>query len=517
MVILYFVFGVYLEDYECMFSNFIFGNYNIYVENIFQTTNHFIILRLYQYMQGVFFEWNIYGFILFFYNVSSLILCGLVLYRILWINFKIRSYLFYVVLLYILIGDTFININSARNAFFIFMGAIAYVESCFHENKIISNKKKYIIYLMVIYSILIRFEIILILSLIYLIFSFLRRKTLPISYFSIIVSFVVLILFQINSNLFTPNDERIFIKYEKNIIDKGSINYNDLSDENRFFIDALLQEQLVDYIHFDERFYQEILYQKGTLVKKIKVFSREYLNAFNMSKNEFKNSWKVMLCAIFSMLYVIFSSKSNRNKKVIIESILLCFPMSLLSFTMLPARFLIPYFTVFLLFNIFVLALNKTRFLNIFLGFILILFVSKNSTDKIKYENKLSLHNQVMSDLNKLNNSTPYILYSFSEELFSPLPLSRIKKQNAYFLNLFLFTGWGLYKKPWQEFCKCNPLSIESKLEYIVNKKLMIIMNNRQASFLKVYCNKILNRKLQTNKIKNNNIFDAYTLEFHDN
>jgi len=518
-IILLIVLGAYLEDYEAYFASFLHGTFTKPWGSTLDCSSHIILLHIYKHIAFIFPNYNVYGIILFTYNWIILTLLGLVVYRILRINLSNNSLLLFVLLYGILSVDSFLNIHHTRQTFFLMAAVMGFIESCRFEGKKISITFWFLIIVVIIFATLIRFESVWLFSLIYIAAILLQKQFTKQALLPLFISGLVLILYY---NLFVPKiseAKQVYIYKEREIYDRNNIDYAKLNKTQLLDVNAIMQYGITDKEHYTLTFYDSISKYNSnnkmlSLTDGIKPYS--IIGSFKNSKYNFFRVGNYFIFFILSTLLIILNNFPNKKRYIFYAAFMFIIPFAICSYTIVPLRFLVPYLSILILINIFIYIIsNKINNTIISFAFVFLLIIFYQATvSKSNYQDLSKDYDRNTSKLNNLsiNRSikNPIIINNLYPIRFFPRnPFTKIKKQDALFLNLNMFGGWEINKDKWQEECHCNALSLKEKINYIIKNQNLFLVDEESFKFIQAYLSEKYNLEIKKINIGN---FDSKLL-----
>jgi hypothetical protein len=498
--ILFYFLGSYFEAYEGAISSFVHGTYANPCTSYFDINNHFITMSIYEYITPFFPEIQVYGVMMYVYNFLILTLLGMLLYRILKIN-VCSKILFIYLFIYLFISiDNIINLSSTRISILISVGIFCYIESNRLELKYISKVKRIIMLFVFVFACLMRPEAVLLTSLLYTFIIIIFKRFYIKSLTFISISVLIFMTFIIVINNFSSEAKQVFIFKEKEILDKNNFKTSGLEDGVNLDLMAFIQYGITDKEHFTLKFYDEIskfTAKNGfsSILEFIK--NRTYLNTLKHTVDESKSAWYYVAFFILTALLFIKNKTRIRNQFIIYFFFILLVPFVVCVNTIVPLRFLIPYFSVMSCINIILyLYYNDLDIkLRILFLVVLLLMLFSSFQQRKKYLHADVIYNKTVRNLIALNNitnlKTPIIINIIDYEKYFPVnPLQKVDKQNALFLNFFYHGAYDFYIKSWKDVCHCNTFSIKEKMDYIVAKKNLFLISDDAFDFMKLYFEK---------------------------
>lgn len=509
------LFGVYFDSYEGMISSIIQHTYGAPITNFWDSNVHFLLLYIYEKIVIIAPDYNIYGIVLVFYNVCILTFLGLVFYRILVVNLNKNNLFLFVFLYLILTIDSLVTVHTTRQAFFLIAAIFGLIESYKFELKKLSKTKWIFIVILIFFDSLLRFESVLLFSLIYIVLLLIHKRFTFSALASLLISSMVFFTFNYLISTYSSEGKKVFSYKEKEILIRDNVDYKRITSLQKLEVQALKQYFIADENHFKLDFYKSINKYPS---------SNGFLSIFDGCRFDFfwktlQRSWPDILSSLnyiifyfFTGFYFIIRQKFN-NKQFIIQFVFLSLvPILLALHSVLALRFLIPFFAISAVINLILYLCYFSidlRFFFICSVFILSVFYNQYNTRKINMdENKqFEIISKKLHKLDGLQQTkNPIIIYiNFPNSYFPVKPLAKLSKQNVLFYNFYLFSSDEQHVKGWFNACHCNSLSIKDKTDYIVANQNLFVINQEVFNFLKVY---VLMKYNLTIKKENIAVFD---------
>lgn len=498
--ILFYFLGSYFEAYEGALSSFVHGMYTNPFTSYYDINNHFLTMSIFEYLTPFFPKIMVYGVVMYVYNFLTLTLLGILLYRILKINVSNNWFLPFLFMYVFIAIDNIINLSSTRISILISVGVFCYIESIRFELKSIGNVKSMLLFLVFVFACFMRPEAVLLISLIYtfIIIIFKRFYLKSLTFISISVLIFMSFIFVINN--FSSEAKQVFIFKEKEILDKNNFKTSGLEDGVSLDLLAFIQYGITDKEHFTLKFYDEISkFNTKNGISSILEFvkNRTYLNTLKHTIAESKSVWYYLIFFILTALLLIKIKTRIRNQFIIYFIFILVVPFIVCINTIVPLRFLIPYFSVLSCVNIILYLYYNNLDIKISMLCLIVLLLTLFSSiqQRKKYLHTDFIYNKTAKKLSTLNNTTnlktPIIINIIDYEKYFPVnPLQKVDKQNALFLNFFYHGAYDFYIKSWKDVCHCNTFSIKEKMDYIVAKKNLFLISDDSFDFMKLYFEK---------------------------
>ena len=512
--------GSYLESYEGAFSSFLHGTYTKPCSSYLDINNHFLVMWIYEYISTFFPNVQVYGVIMFAYNWISISILGVVLYRILNVNIKNNNTIVFILLYFILCVDNFVNLSSTRIAFTGIVSIFGYIESCRFEEKEISFSQWIIVFFLVLFFCLMRAEAIILFSVIYLTILFIYKRFYKAALLPLLLSCIVFLAFNIIISAYSSEAKKVFIFKEKEIVDRNNFNYETLPESTKLDLLAFIQYGITDKEHFTLDFYNKIA--DSNLVSSNKTVVRSFIDGFQKkayfstlrhSIQESYSSWCFILCFILSGILLLRLRVDNHKKHLLFFIFILFFPFVICINTIVPLRFLVPYFSVTACINILIyLKISRKNNYVLFISAFCLLFIlyytvqAKRNYLKIDATFKnTSTKLELLAKQSKSEN--PIIINIIDYEKYFPVkPLDKMNRQQALFLNFFYHGAYDFYINGWKDVCGCNSFSLKEKVDYIVSTGNLFLIDDYSFEFLQKYLQQKYHLTLIRNEIGN---FDA--------
>jgi hypothetical protein len=511
-VLIYILFGTFFESYESIYNSFVNGTYTLPCITEWDTDVHFLVFSMYAKINSFFPGIQVYGIVLFSYNIIALTSLGLIIYRILYVNLNSKNLLLFTVLYCIVCIDNIINLSTVRIVFIGFASIIAYVESCRYEHKPISAICQFIFYIIILFLCLLRVEVIVLSSLFYVAILFIYNQFYKAAILPLLISSIMFITYNIIILNFSSEAKKVYYYKEIDFIFRDNYNLSKLSKDDSADV-SVFYKNISNKDHFSMQFYNRI--EKTEKQNGIEnIFNglniNAFINTFNKSKDEFRNSW-IFIAYATVCCFFLFPNKPKYRYYWLLRSLLLLVLLPILPcfYIHIPARFLVPYYSVIGILNIFqYIRQRKQKSMVYYFHFIIITAIIISD---LKYrENYLKISdnfNTFVTSINKIHttdiekNGLPVIVCSFDvNKNFSVNPLTGTSIQNTLIMNLYYYNSYDCYQTAWRNICNCNPLSVKEKLDYIVSNENNFIVSDATFKDLKNY----VQYKYQLNLVQTN-------------
>ncbi len=505
-LLFFYFFGIYFDTYEGMISSILQCTYSASITNWWDSNIHFLLLYVYEQISLLIPEYNVYGVILIFYNFSSLTLLGLILYRILVVNLEVKNLSFFLLLYAILSIDNFVNINTTRQAFVLITAILVFIESRRFEHKLINRKEWLLLVILMIFASLLRFEAVLLFSSIYIVLLLIYRRLIFSSLLSFLISGIIFIIFTFLISNYSSEAKKVFTYKEKEIIVRNNIDINRLSEKQLLEIQLLKDYYIADEIHYKLSFYDAISkypFTNGILSIFDGIRLDYFLNTLKMSQTDIVASWCYILFYFLSGILLLFKNKFKKRQFLYHYTFLFSMPFLLCLHSIVPLRFLIPFFSIagclniIIYFNLFYF--DKRIMMACLLFCLLLIYNAYNTKKKYQYAERkyIEVTKKLLNLDNKQHALNPIIIYqNFPNNYFPVQPHLKLQKQHALFFNFYLFSSDEQYVKGWSQVCDCNSLSMKEKMDYMVKNQNLFLVDEKTFDFLKTYFLTIYNTRL---------------------
>ncbi len=197
---------------------------------------------------------------------------------------------------------------------------------------------------------------------------------------------------------------------------------------------------------------------------------------------------------MLSTLLIILNNCPNKKRYLFYAVSMFSISFAICTYTIVPLRFLIPYLSILICMNIFVYIKHyKSNNTILSIPFVLLLIIIYQATlSKSNYQHRSKDYDQITSKLHNLSANKsikkPIVINNLYPIRFFPNnPFTKIKKQDAMFLNFNLFGGWEINKDKWQAECHCNALSLKEKIIYIIGNQNLFLVDEESFKFIQVY------------------------------
>jgi hypothetical protein len=257
-LIICFLFGIYYEAYEGVLSSFVSGIYTKPCINDWNNDVQFLLLSLYARINQFVPNIQLYGIVLFILTFIVISFFGIMIFKVL-ILISPKKNLCLFLLLYIPFSiDNLLNLSSTRIAFYAILSIIMLFEYYRYL-----NIKKYVIVVVIsmlffIISCLMRFEIVILVSLFYLIVLYVFKRFYIRAIFPFIISLSIFLIYTILISQFATQAKKTAFYKEKQFIDRNDIDYSNLSKNDLLEVEAFRNYHIIDDVHFKLDFYNRI-------------------------------------------------------------------------------------------------------------------------------------------------------------------------------------------------------------------------------------------------------------------
>lgn len=489
IVLIFFIHG-YLESYEGLYSVIVHGTYTDPAISDGLQDFHTLLFSLYARINQFFLNYNIYGIILYLLNLFSLTFFAYVL------NSYFKKYVILFFLCYTFFAiDSILNISSNRIIITLVLTVYFYIiQKGLNKSNLLSLLG------ILFFCLLVKAEIVLLLSVIFTL-GLLISKQLDKKY--VFLFLFILMYFIVIQTVFAKcftEARQTFLYHEFDFIDKSNIDYKKLNASQLLNVNAFKNNNLVDSIHFTNSFYEQIKFDnfffskmnfKQSFINTYKTlnitFSFFFLNLFLLSLVFFLKT-KYRLLAIYFFLFPLFTS-------LIIN---------------IPERFIITYFSFLTLFLIKLIIENEehTNQYKVICSVVLVLAIInlliKVPSEKNNYKQTQFKVEHFFNTIDKLKLGEDFLVIHNVEYLgryFPTDPFYKIPNKNVAFLNFWFFNSYNSYINYWKNKCKCNPLSIIAKIDFMVENNIKFVISDDDFKILQEYIYAKYGKMLKANRI----------------
>lgn len=490
--------GTYFEEYEGMFSSFVHGTYTEPVIKGTEVNVHSLIMPLYFYLNTLFPDIQVYGWVLIFYNYLTFVFAGLVLYRICRWNIGKYEGWFPYVLIILLMTDNIVNLSTTRIAFIGTGVLFAYIASRRAEGKNITAWQELLIAAGFFFYAMLRAEGVLIAAVFYIIVLFFFRRWERLSVWPLLFGFAIFVIYHLTMIWYTSEAISVYYVYEKELVDRGSIAATDTGMLS-FDLNAFLMHGITDREHFTRDFYQQLSQEKkddGIASILNGLTPQAFVASVRHSMGDIDKSKHVIILFLLNVIFYLIVQQKNVLRNVLLAVVITLLPLLVCFNTIAPARFLVPYYAVFAaMYIVLQLQLEQKRLQ--WLWLVLMLVSGTNSMAcsvraAAKYQQKENKFEKSMQQLQALTkqteNQSPVIIYQLDMDKFFPAtPWKPLHRQHAMLLNMYMLSSYDFYIERWKKECHCNPLSLKEKMEYMVRERNKVIIDLDEAKFLVEY------------------------------
>lgn len=489
-LLIYCCYGTFFEEYEGILSSLVHGTYTNSAVKLWNIDAHFLLFWIYAHINNIFPNIQIYGITLLLYNLITLFTFGLLLYNIIQFHIKNNKITLFIFLYTLISFDYVVNLGSTRIAFLSAISVLGYIELKKIKDLKIRQFEWIILMCIILYSCLIKSEIVLLTIIIYISLLILHRRF----YLKVLLLFftaLAVLVFYYLATIYTMTEARqVFYFKEFDFFDKNNINYGHLSMLQNLEVEAFRHYQLTDKVHFSLSFYNEIS-KKNTspLVSLFEIFQN--------SVTSYRNSLIYILFAFFSGMFLIYKPPTKRLIWLIHITYTQFFPIILSLVVIVPERVLIPYYSIIGIVNVLIIfdtiSISANKFILLICGCSL-LFICRREID-IKninaaiFEKEDNSVRKIDELIKKYHLKEPIIINNmdYRGRYFPIKPLNKLDRKNVLFLNLWFFNSYDCYISKWNSVCNCNALSIEEKVDYIVNNENLFIIDDATFQFMQKY------------------------------
>ena len=505
------VFTTHFEEYEGIFSSFVQGIYTTPSIKEWNVDVHFFLYGFYAYINQYFPTIQVYGIILLIYNFVSLTFIGFILYRILRINLNNESLWVFIMLYSILSIDNIVNLSTNRIAFVLLAATFGFIESSINQHKKISKIKTIFILCVMLFVSLLRFDFAILASLIYLLLAILHRRFNRFIFISFFVSISITLLYNFIMMNYMSEARQIYYYKELDFVMRNNYDYKQFTNLQTLEVNAFYHA-IFDKVHMTWDFYNSISLRgkdKGFFSLFYGLNTYAFINTFKKSVVEYEAAWYFILFSITSALFLIKKQTGKRLFWITHLIITILFPTLVCFYVVTPLRFLVPYYSILGVFYlcIYLYYFKLDNYVSILSALALIVIAFYAFAAKKNYHQKDEV---IINSIKKIealnvtqNYKLPIIINNFDPTKFFPEnPYLQIKKQNVLFLNLYYFMSYDCYIDKWNEACNCDALSLKDKVDYIIAKEALFIIDNSTLEFMINYFKMKYNKNLIANKIE---------------
>lgn len=381
-----------------------------------------------------------------------------------------------------------INLQSTRVAvILIFIFLIYYTYNSISKFKLI---------LIFITCIILRIDAVVLLSLSYIVINLILKKHREVKvWVPFVAAFSLLLLLNLAVTKFGNDGFKKFYYYEIEISDKQNLDYNNISEVNKIVL-----EYWHSHIIFDENFYKTsfieeiIAVNNGHFINNL-ISPQLYLNTLKKSLPGIFDTFAFILISVFFLILNLFLLKEIRFKFLLIY--LFLFPLVICFYISIPARFLYPYYSTFILFSFLILPYDKKIILTLFLpiAWVIIDYGIKQNYDYSNQRNAFHTTMNKVNILSKVYGKDLFIegFYDRSWNFTTPDIKHIYQGNRIHFINFAYFQYFELYKNDWTKVDKTiNYQSILEKIQYLEKTNQPFIIDNE--SYIQVYKNYLLER-----------------------
>lgn len=494
----HYFFPASLEAYERFFSVLVSGTYTDFAVKDYDTDVHFLLFSVYAFINKLFPKIQVYGYTIIGYNILSLTLFGYVLYKILRERFSILLVTITFPIIFLIISSfQIVNLSSTR----IVMISCASLFYMIHNNRL--NNKMSNLMLVIIFLILslIRIDAALLASIIFLLISIFVKKVKIQQILPFLISLSVFISFNILISTSHREDKKVYYYRELDLLDRNNIDYNNLSQKDSLYVALLSNHSIMDTKHFEMNYVNKVLKTKSSSffnsLVNLKLFENTLRNSLPYI---FYSKWLILLCLLLIVSCILYLKP--KLKYVVLLIVLFFIPFLTCLYITLPLRFIQPFYILYSILLSSLFLGKKGYLITVIMLMVLSVYNVKTFKEKYKLDNEvfLTYYNYIQRN-NSINN--PIVIEGIETgTFFSPDPLLNLFKTNTLFLNLEFFNSYECYKSSWRNICKCNPLSIIEKLEYISTNKILFISSDEKISVYKEVIKMYWNRNIEFVKIE---------------
>ncbi len=312
----------------------------------------------------------------------------------------------------------------------IVIALIGYIESCRLEGKKIGTLRSSLVLFVFLFTSLIRAEAVIVILVFYIISLFIFRRFYRASLSFLAISLVVFFSFNAIMYFFASEAKQVFIYKEKQILDRGNFAFESLDEQNQLTLEAFLVHGYMDEDLFKMDFYDTI--SKYTSVSKWEKFLIQFnpnvfKKALEHSINHSQSAWPYALLIVVLTGLIVLHFKSFKHQYILFLLFALLFPVLLCFYSLVPLRFLVPYFTGVIASAVFIaLKLNiSPKVLSILLGITLVPILINAHIAKHRYLQKDASFKEISNEIADANAQQSSAQPIFPNSTFRKAPKAK--------------------------------------------------------------------------------------------
>jgi hypothetical protein len=474
------LFGLYVESYEVIISSFISSTYTSIALTDFDFDVSTIFIPLLSVVDlALDIQLRVYDYFILTLTFLAFIFLGKI------INKNFNSGWIFTITFTIILLPSVLNTGITRITFYFFFICCYYY---LFDKKLLNWAEKITFPLAILMLCFFRVDAVLLSSLILLVFIFITKKKFRLIF---LMPLLISLMFYASYNVWmnnNPNEAKKAFYYEEfDVFDRELVNSYAFPENTRYSIELANK-----YSIYDQEMFNYGLFTKkssGTnyfyLIDGVLSFE-SFKNTFNNSLDDIKKSSFIILISLLLFLVSIYIDKKN-----FIDILLFLLPLSIVSLVIIPARFVVPYYTIFSFYLLHKLFLSKKINLKILLFIVNIIVISYLAIDVNEKLYLNSMSKQYKNELKRIEGK--YEGYNIILERFNPefhvfKFFDKKIETNATLLHYFYFTGFDSYENEWLNLCQnCNVLSIKDKLTFLSKSKSIFISSPFYLDALKKY------------------------------
>lgn len=487
---------MYFEAYESMMSTFVQGLYtrpDIYDWNL---DWHFLLFPLYARLNQYFPHIQVFGILLFLFDLFSLTGVAILLASILEtlaMSSKTRLLLFTLLFAYIAL-DNIVNLGSTRLVFISLFGIFGWIEFRRINGMRLSAFNTVLITLSLLFLALIRMDAVFLGGSLYVVYLVLFRRFYPAALFPAFAGAAFLYLYMAVVMPSASPERKVYYYNELDVMDRNNVDYAHLSPMLSMEVQALREHFLFDKVHFSAEFYDRISRPEQGWTRMLNGLNLRYaLNTFRQSAFFYLTSVSFILFSFFGFFLLFLYNRQARWLGLLRLLAVLLLPLGVCLYVITPSRFLVPYYTAAGCLGIllYLKHAGPDKKLFAWIAFVLLLqlFIEYKATAVLRVQQENFVQNsaklQALSDKYK---GLPVVIHMLDGDKFFPLdPFTKVERSRALFLNFYYFNAYTCYEEVWRSACHCDPLSLKAKIDYVVSAQCPFIISDQEFDFLQEY------------------------------
>jgi hypothetical protein len=495
--------GSYFEAYEGVFSSMVSGMYTAPCLHEWFNDVHFLLFPVYAYVNQFFPNVPGYGVVLICLNNIALLLTGIALFKSLERLIPANAFSIFLALYLFISLENLLNLSTNRIVFYLFLGV------CWNNELLAgqpdSKRKflKFFLWLAMLVACLLRYEVVLICSVVYIGIMFVLKRTGPAVFIPLALGVSVLIAYNIYLSRYAPEAKRVSIIRELQFVDRNDVEWERLPGHLASEVEAFKRYGTMDEIHFNWNFYDSVSIKKddASFFKLLGgVNAGSFFSILNTSVIHIKNIWYIVLFIVLPAVILLkYERHPNYRYRLLLPAILLL-PVVMCLYELVPARIVVPFYSILLMLNfLFMLQVTEIRKSRLyFFGLaVLLMFTVKNVYEsRLQY---LHMHRAYRTAMEKLNELTKPVsvpeqhpaklfIYQIQLDKFFPVcATSSIAPHDITFVNFYYFASYTCYLEYWDHLGVKNPLSLLEKMIYVAENKSMLVATEESVGYSVAY------------------------------